>query len=132
MKQKGQVALASKWKAISGTLLQSRYGSQNPGSPSNDVVSHSIQSAIAEADSFLGPFVGSSGDDKRLRNLEGILHRAAKFAFLLFSQPSSLSFNWASGSNQGRIVIFPGLLQTVTDEGHVQRPARVLSDAEVI
>jgi len=132
----GQVALTSKWKSISGTLLQSRYGKQQ--SAEDDVLEHNIRQTIAVADSVLTPFIGSPAGatpDKRLQNLDGIMRRAAQFAFLLFSQPSDWTFEWARGSNgfqQGRLVVFPGLLQTVTDEGYTQRPPRLLSEPEVV
>jgi hypothetical protein len=63
------------------------------------------------------------------------MRRAAQFAFLLFSQPSDWVFDWiggSSGSQQGRLIVFPGLLQTVTDEGYAQRPPRLLSEPEVM
>jgi hypothetical protein len=63
------------------------------------------------------------------------MRRAAQFAILLFSQPSDWAFDWIGGSSglqQGGLVVFPGLLQTVTDEGQVQRPPRVVSEPEVV
>lgn len=126
----GKIALGSKWKAISGELLQSRYGHQTTD---NAHLEQSISQAIAVTDAVLAPFINAqieATSDKRIRNLDGIMRRAAQFAFLLFSQPSSFTFDWAS--QQGRLVVFPGLLQIVGEDGYAVQPPRVFNDPEVV
>ncbi|KAF1831722.1 hypothetical protein BDW02DRAFT_571774, partial [Decorospora gaudefroyi] len=82
-------------------------------------------------DIVLGPFVQPRADgDKRRRNLDMILARATKLAFLLFSQPGSFHFDF-SGSQQGGVVAFPGLVQVVGDEGQVLSQPRVIWPKEV-
>ena len=88
---------------------------------------------MTDADLVLLPFVNTSleaSSDKRLRNLEGIMRRAAQFAFLLFSQPSLFTFEWAA--QRGGIVVFPGLYQIVDEDGNVCQPPRAFSDSEVV
>lgn len=126
----GTAALGSKWKAISGELLQSRYGKQ---AAENANLEQSIRQAIIATDSVVAPFVNAAVDansEKRLRNLEGIMRRAAQFAFLLFSQPSSWAFDFSS--HQNRIVVFPGLQQTVNEEGYACHPAREFLEPEAV
>jgi len=114
-------------------LLQGRYG--QPHAIEDPALEHSIRQAVLAADSVLAPFINGSPDaDKRLGHLEGIVRRASRLAFLLFSQPSSWAFEWTTGvgmQQSGQVVIFPGLLETVSDEGLVRRPPRVFSEPEV-
>jgi hypothetical protein len=94
-----------------------------------------IAQTIAISDAVLvvlskGPTV-ANGTDKRLQNLDAIMQRAARFAFVLFSQPSSWKFQWISRTAQnGAVVVFPGLEQTVDDEGRTRSPPGVLSEPE--
>jgi hypothetical protein len=127
-----EVTLASRWKAISGALLENRYGQQQP--TEDPVLEHSIRQAISSADSVLATFANSSpdGGDKRQRNLESIVRRASQLAFLLFSQPSSWVFQWNVGPHPGQLVVFPGVLETVGGEGVMQQPPRLFVEAEVI
>jgi hypothetical protein len=111
-------------------LLRGRYGQQ---ATDNTSLEQNIGQAIVAADSVLAPFVNTSIEatsDKRIRNLDSIMRRAAQFAFLLFSQPSSFSFDWVA--QQGRLVVFPGLQQTVNEDGYACRPPRVFSEPEVV
>ncbi|KAH9863882.1 hypothetical protein J1614_009814 [Plenodomus biglobosus] len=118
--------LYSKWKAITGALMQQRFG-KNPHESSRAEI---FTATIAEIDAVLAPFVqGSVDGGQRRKNLDMILTRAANFAFLLFSQPGSFRFDFASG--HGGLVAFPALVQIVGDQGQVLRPARVLLDKEV-
>jgi len=125
-----EVALFSKWKTISGTLLQQRY-SQQPNE--NDPREASIADALASSEPVLHPFVNPSIDTNvRRRNLEGIMRRAAQYAFLMFSQPSSFVFDYTRTGHPDSLVVFPALLITVNDEGERLSPPRVLSEKEVI
>jgi len=67
----------------------------------------------------------------RQRNLEAVMRRAAQFAFLLFSQPGSFIFDYA-GRGDDSLLVFPALLQTVSDEAVALSPARVMSESEVL
>lgn len=86
---------------------------------------------IAELDSILAPFVeeGANGGQRR-NNLDMILTRSANFAFLLFSQPGSFQFDFAS--RHGGLVAFPALVQMIGDQGQVLSPPRVLMEKEVV
>ncbi|KAJ4365463.1 hypothetical protein N0V95_000398 [Ascochyta clinopodiicola] len=120
-----QTVLFSKWKAITGALLQQQYGkhSQDPSR------AQSFQDTVASLDSVLAPFVKGSVDDvQRRKNLDMILTRAANFAFLLFTQPGSFRFDFTG--EQGRLAVFPALMQTVGDLGQPLSPAKVLAEKE--
>ena len=125
-----EVALFSKWKTISGTLLQQRYSQQPNG---NDPREASIAEALTSSELVLRPFVNPSIDTNvRRRNLEGIMRRAAQYAFLMFSQPSSFIFDYTRTGHPDGLVVFPALLITVNDEGKKLSPPRVLSEKEVV
>jgi len=129
-KPASQAALFSKWKAISGTLLQQKYGHQLD---ENDPRSGSIAQALAAAEPVLHPFINPSTDmNARRRNLEGIMRRAAQFAFLLFSQPGSFQFEYTRTGQPDGLLVFPALLQTTNDEAEPITPPRVLSEKEVV
>jgi hypothetical protein len=64
--------------------------------------------------------------------LEGVLSRAAQFAFLVFSQPSSFSFDFMGTGQPKYLVVFPAMLQTVSDEAELIQPPRILSEKEVV
>ncbi|CAG8976954.1 hypothetical protein HYALB_00008865, partial [Hymenoscyphus albidus] len=123
-----QPVLFSKWKAITGALLQRQYGQS---SSDHDTRNQSVNRAITTADAVLRPFIDQGVDiQARRRNLEGTMKRAAQLAFLLFSQPASFHFDF-SGTRQGdRLLVFPALVQTVSDEAEVLSPPRVLSGPE--
>jgi hypothetical protein len=125
-----QVALFSKWKSISGTLLQQRY-SQQPDE--HDPREASIAKAFAAAEPVLGPFVNPSIDTNvRRRNLEGVMRRAAQYAFLMFCQPASFAFDYSRTGQPDSLVVFPALLMTVNDEAERLSPPRVLSEKEAV
>jgi hypothetical protein len=123
----GRIALMSKWKSMSGAILQPRYNTQATDS---DPRNHRIEQCLAEMDAVLQPFVGSSPEaSQRLRNLESTVRRAAQFALLLFSQPSFWGFGWLAP--RGGIVVFPALLQMVNDELQILSPPRAFTQAEI-
>jgi hypothetical protein len=125
-----QVALFSKWKSVSGTLLQQQYSKQ-PGE--DDPREASIAKALAAAEPILRPFVNPSIDTNvRRRNLEGIMRRAAQYAFLMFSQPSLFVFDYSGTGQPDSLVVFPALLVTVSDEAERLSQPRLLSEKEVV
>ncbi|CAO2657915.1 Nn.00g071750.m01.CDS01 [Neocucurbitaria sp. VM-36] len=120
------LTLHSKWKVITGAMLQQRFG-KNAQDPSR---AQTFANTIEELDSVFAPFIqGNVDGGQRRKNLDMILTRAANFAFLLFSQPGSFYFDFSSGF--GGLVAFPALVQTIDDQGQVSRPARVLIEKEV-
>lgn len=131
----GKNKLASQWKVLSGALLQNKPGQQQ--TTSGAPLEHSIEQVIQTADAVLTHFAAPpSGTDKRLRNLESIVRRASQLALLLFSQPSSWDLDWTSpqsGTMQpGRLVVYPGLLETVDENGVAQQPPRLFYPPEVV
>lgn len=125
-----QVALFSKWKSVSGTLLHQQYSKQPD---ENDPREASIAKALAAAEPVLRPFVNPSIDTNvRRRNLEGIMRRAAQFAFLMFSQPSSFAFDYSGTGQPDSLVVFPALLVIVSDEAERLSQPRLLSEKEVV
>ncbi|KAF2621824.1 hypothetical protein BU25DRAFT_495534 [Macroventuria anomochaeta] len=119
-----QSAMYSKWKAITGALLQQQFGKQSQGLAQN------FADIIAELDAILAPFVtGIVDGSQRRKNLEMILTRSANLAFLLFTQPGSFRFDFTS--QHVTLVVSPALVQTVDDRGHVLSRPRVLVDKEV-
>ncbi|KAH7321602.1 hypothetical protein BKA65DRAFT_555954 [Rhexocercosporidium sp. MPI-PUGE-AT-0058] len=129
-----KAALASKLKVISGALLQSHTGQAQPLQSAN--LDHRIEQAVLTANDFLTPFLDSSADatsEKRLRNLESIVRRASQLAMLLFSQPSiwALNFGGSSTARSGTMLVFPGLLETASEDGIVRQPPRQFHEPEV-
>ncbi|PMD33495.1 hypothetical protein L207DRAFT_639594 [Hyaloscypha variabilis F] len=119
------VALFSKWKTISGTLLQQRY-SQPPNE--NDPRQASIDQALEDSKPILSPFVRIDVDtNTRGRNLEGIMRLAAQYAFTMFRQPCSYDFDYTWTGPPDPLVVFPALLITVNHEGQRLSPPWVLS-----
>lgn len=120
---------------ISGALLQSRGAQQQLETTQ---LEHNIGETVAAANQILAPFVGvesGTSSEKRLRNLESLVRRAAQLALLLFSQPSSWDLDWKSGAvgiPQDSIVVFPGLMETVNEEGVALQPPRQFHQTEVI
>ncbi|KAJ4310326.1 hypothetical protein N0V94_008507 [Neodidymelliopsis sp. IMI 364377] len=124
---KSQLVLFSKWKTITGALLQQRFGKQSkdPGRAQN------FEDVVKSLDAVLAPFVkGSVDGGQRRKNLDMILTRAANFAFLLFAQPGSFHFDFSS--HQSDLVVFPALVQTVDDQGQPLTSAKVLTEQEVV
>ncbi|CAG8958337.1 hypothetical protein HYFRA_00000694 [Hymenoscyphus fraxineus] len=127
-----ELALFSKWKTISGALLQRQY-SQKP--EENDPRVVAITQALALAELVLHPFINRDVDvEARRRNLMGISKRAAQFAFLLFSQPGMFQFDYAErrSGRSDSMVVFPALVQTVSDEAEKLTIPRVLREKEMI
>ncbi|KAF3033088.1 hypothetical protein E8E12_003753 [Didymella heteroderae] len=122
-----QSTLYSKWKVVTGALLQQRYGKQGQD-PSR---AQALQDTVASLDSILAPFVkGSVDGGQRRKNLDMILTRAANFAFLLFAQPGIFRFDFTS--RQGGFTVFPALVQTVGDQGQSLNPIKVVIETEVV
>ncbi|RYN48904.1 hypothetical protein AA0118_g11629 [Alternaria tenuissima] len=120
-----QSAMYSKWKTVTGTLLHERISQNKQDSDRKQ----KFAIAVADLDSIVAPFVQSGLEAQRSKNLDMILTRSANFAFLLFSQPGSFKFEFLS--EHGGLVVFPGLVQTIGDQGQVLGPPRVLLEKEI-
>lgn len=121
------VAFLSKWRQITAALSGNTF-TKEIAADDNRLVN--INSALDLADTFLRPCAKGGDDDKRLVNLEEIMKRAARFGFLLFSQPSSFHFDWTDDGSG--LVVFPGLLQVSDDNGRPVASPRKFGSKEVI
>jgi hypothetical protein len=74
---------------------------------------------MGDLDTLLQPFACPESDDGRRRNMVEILRRGARFGYTLSTQPTEWEFDWIPGSDStsATIVVFPGILQTVNDQG---------------
>jgi len=74
---------------------------------------------MRDLDTLLLPFASLESDDKRRQNMVELLRRGARFGYTLSTQPTEWEFDWTPGSNStsATIVVFPGMLQTVNDQG---------------
>lgn len=114
----------SKWKTITGALLQQQFSNQSQD------VAQSFTEVVAILSLILAPFVkGSIDGGQRRKNLDMILTRSANLAYLLFTQPGSFRFDFTGP--HGTLVVFPALLQVVDDEGQVLGQPRALVEREV-
>jgi hypothetical protein len=127
-----RTAFLSKWRVLTAELMQTTYGGN--AFPANDPRNHNILQAVEVLDVVLRPYTDERMDNnQRRRNLEEILKRAAGFAFMLFSQPSSWKFEWENphGHEPGSIVVFPALAQIVDEIGRSLSPPRAFSEVVV-
>ena len=124
-----RLAMLSKWRCITSTLLQSTYG--QPTTIEADPRNQSVRKAVQVADFILRPYVDEKADNAaRIRNLEEIMRRAMRFAYMLFSHPSFWRFDWQEAREE--IVIFPALLQLTNEDGALLKSPRPLSEKVVI
>lgn len=127
------MVLLSRWRRISGALLPKIYG-QSAFSQSDPRLRNIID-ARRSLDSIFRPYAKEPFDnDERLRKLEDLLKRAARFGYLLFSQPSQWEFKWdnAQGAARKSLNIFPALLQVADEDGKPLQKPRVLEEQEVV
>lgn len=121
-------AFLSEWRVLTAHLSSQLYGTES-FSPEDSRLT-SIQSALRQADMFLAPLASSADHEARLRNLEEIMKRAARFGWTLFSQPSEYEVDW---TDDGRgVVVFPGLVQVSDENGRRLRQARSFGQKEVV
>jgi hypothetical protein len=124
-----RMAFLSKWKTISASLFHSTHGQTSM--PESDARITNIRKATALADSVLRPYAKAGEDHQsRLQNLEEIMRRAARFAYVLFAQPSFYTFEWqAMGKG---LVVFPALVQVTDENGTMLRQPRVFVEASSV
>ncbi|KAL8953631.1 MAG: hypothetical protein Q9222_000517 [Ikaeria aurantiellina] len=126
------MAFASRWRAVTATLLRDQYSSNSL--TSSDPRHANISTALKALDSVVRPFANQQRDDRdRVQKLEEILKRGARFGFLLFSQPSLWDFDWNTPSSAGRgaLVISPALVQAGDENGRKLPRPRVLEQQEL-
>ena len=72
-------------------------------------------------------------DEERANSLSAILEDAANLGIFLFSQPSTLSFNWPAASDirSGKIVVSPALLKFADENGGKLAEAWIVVDQVV-
>lgn len=72
-------------------------------------------------------------DEERARSLSAILEDAANLGIFLFSQPSTMKFQWpAAGEVRSEgIAILPALLKTTDEKGRDLEEARIMVDQVV-
>jgi hypothetical protein len=106
------MAFLSKWRQLTSALYPSNYS--QPTMTEDDPRGDNVHKALQAADGFLQSYANPNTKE-RLYNLEEIMKRAARFAYMLFSHPSFWRFDWQDG-NDG-LVVFPGLLQLTNEAG---------------
>ncbi|KAL8932064.1 MAG: hypothetical protein Q9216_006977 [Gyalolechia sp. 2 TL-2023] len=127
-----RMAFLSRWRAITASLLQSKYGGGNFGS--YDPRNQNLSEALQALDTVLSPFMAEKRDERaRTQNLEEILRRGARFGFLLFSQPSTWELDWNAPHNEGRgvLAISPALVQVGDDNGRRLPRPRTVEEQEL-
>lgn len=81
-----------------------------------------------QVDRFLGafqPWLSSNPAADRRQNLIAIFHAAADVAYMLFSQPSAIEYDWAARPD-GALVSLPGLHKLTDESGSPLPYAHVL------
>lgn len=124
-----RMAFFSKWRCITSTLLEPTYGQLT--TMEADPRNQSVHKAVQVADIILRQYVDESADNAaRLRNLEEIMKRAMRFAYTLFSHPSSWRFDWQEAGEN--VVVFPALLQLTNEDGAFLKSPRVFGEKVVM
>ncbi|KAL9026952.1 MAG: hypothetical protein Q9196_004460, partial [Gyalolechia fulgens] len=121
-----------RWRAITASLLQSKYGGGNFGS--YDARNHNLSEALQALDTVLSPFMAQKRDERgRKQHLEEILRRGARFGFLLFSRPSTWELDWNVPPDAGRgvLAISPSLVQVGDDNGRRLSMPRTVEEQEL-
>ena len=118
------MAFLSKWRQITAALLPPSYN--QPTIADSDPRNESIRKAVQVAESVLQPYANPS-DPERLRNLEEIIKRAVRFAYVLFAHPSFWRFDWqSSGQRRGDV---PGTATADERGWHVAFAAHPINTA---
>ena len=92
----------------------------------------SIRLAVSQADAFLASCAQDKVNDAaRLRNLEEVMKRGARLAWLFFSQPATFAADWTC-SDRSSLVIYPGLVQVCDNEGCELQVQRVLGQVKEV
>ena len=118
----------SKWRVLTSALSPELYS--RPTFAASDPRLPAIQSAVTQADAFLGPCVqNKESEPARLRNLEEIMKRGARLSWLLLSQPAEFAADW-SGEGSEVLIVYPGLVQVTNGEGRALAQRRTLGQVK--
>ncbi|KAH6638769.1 hypothetical protein C7974DRAFT_329428 [Boeremia exigua] len=129
-KSKAHVLRSARWRVTTAELLHTTYVSD--AFASSDPRGATIRKLSFILENVLKPFADSRiNDDERKRNLVELLKRSAMFAFTLFSQPSTWTFDWREEQSveSGEFCIFPALVQLTNEIGDPIVPPRSFSEA---
>ncbi|KAL9597511.1 MAG: hypothetical protein Q9219_005093 [cf. Caloplaca sp. 3 TL-2023] len=127
-----RMAFLSKWRTITASLLESKYGQATI--TSYDARNQNISEALQALDTVLSPYAAEKRNDRaRTQGLEEVLKHGARFGFLLFSQPSTWELDWNAPSNAGRgaLAISPSLMQIGDDHSRRLPRPRVVEEQEL-
>ena len=100
----------------------------------NDVRVQRANELADTLDNVLRPFASTRySHDERISNLRGVIQRAVRFGFVLFSQPSSWDFDWniSKEDSNDHVVVFPALMQVADEQGTVFARPRLLVQKEL-
>ncbi|KAK5165271.1 uncharacterized protein LTR77_009369 [Saxophila tyrrhenica] len=123
-------AVVSKWRQLTAKLLQDKTSASN-AFPLSDPRIHNVEKLASRLDELLAPYASSTDGGQRRQQLEELIKRGARFGWTLFSQPTEWTFDWEAAS-AGQTVVYPSLLQTSDDQGHVHREPLRFTDVQTV
>jgi hypothetical protein len=135
-----------KWRLLSAYLLQTIRSNRDPLLPQDSDIQPAITLNVTAVRQILTLFVVPGAERRQAENLQGLMAEGAKFGLLLFQHPESWVVDWEvsraenSDTKTGEgvqaktsaIVVFPGLIKTVDEEGKRYGKFRAVLDAEVL
>ena len=113
--------------------MRSTYGS-NSSISSNDPRQHNLTELANALNALLQDFSSNSNSAERQQSLDEIVRRGARLGYMLFTQPSTWSFDWTNNSSspQDALVVYPALVQTGDGRGQRRPRAEPYSDKEIV
>jgi hypothetical protein len=118
------MAFLTKWRVITGQLLNGQGTSESP------TIDGNVRRAVDDVDAVVGPYAAADSNTARLDNLEEITRRCARVATVLFTQPAFWKFDWAHTGDG--LVVFPGLLRLTDENGRPYAEGLVLEEKKVV
>lgn len=136
----------TQWRLLSAYLLQSVRSNRDPVLPKENDIQPAIARNVTAVRHILTLFVVPGAESRQAENLHGLMVEGARFGLLLFQQPESWVVDWeipspkhadskTGGSGRAKaaaIVLFPGLIKTVDEEGKRYVEVKRVLDAEVL
>lgn len=130
--QTDRMLLLSKWRHISGALLQSRYGSGvvAPQDPRR----RNIEALVADLNAVLEPYASSATVNDRVQDLRELINQGAHVGFAVFAQPTVWHFDWAGSTRRhaGGLVVYPALLLVGDDRGQRHGSPSLFHEEQVV
>lgn len=107
--------MLSRWRQMTAALMAGTYDHDTIST--SDPRQRNIRVLVDRLDAILAPLASPAhGADSRRENLEEVVKRGARFAYMLFTQPTEWEFSWDRPARErGEWVVFPEILR-VTDE----------------